>query len=712
MLKDKSKAPKASEIRRRAEKQLAEKQTVSSPQRNDKDTLKLIHELQVQQIQLEMQNEELIQARAEIEASLEKYSDLYDFAPVGYFTLSDDGIIREVNLTGASLLGEERSTLINQHFSMFLSREAHTTFVEFLRKVFEDTTKKTCEVMLAGNKDTPRYMHIEGTAVNAGKGQGWQCRVAVVDITEHKWSEEKLKESEQRFQEMAISIRGVFWLFDWDKRKAIYVSPAYEEIYGRPIKEVYDLTEEWDKNIHPDDRLFVNESFKQVFQKTGPEGASIEYRIIRPDGEVRWISNRVYAVRDPDGKIRHLTGFAADITDFKRSLDDKKCLEVQLAQAQKMEALGTLAGGVAHDFNNILTAIMGYTEIAKLNVAEPEKVRKNLDNLLKSSKRAKDLVSQILSFSRHAAGEHEILTLSYTVQESLNMLKATIPSNIEIKQKLDSHGKVRADPSQINQMMMNLSINAAQAIGVSVGVLEVGLEEVSVDEAVAFVLDVSTGRYLRLTVSDTGQGMPPEVMARIFEPYFTTKNKAGNSGLGLSIVHGIVKRHGGAITCQSKPGEGATFEIYLPEAIAEGEEEVTEPVKVEVPTGNEKILFVDDENALVEVAESLLGSLGYTVTALTSSIEALDLLRKDPDQFDLVVTDMTMPEMMGDKLAQKILEIRPDIPVIMYTGYSEYITEERAKSIGIRRFILKPFEIEDLAKNIRNELDKKENGKK
>jgi CheY-like chemotaxis protein len=281
-----------------------------------------------------------------------------------------------------------------------------------------------------------------------------------------------------------------------------------------------------------------------------------------------------------------------------------------------------------------------------------------------------------------------------------------IPSNIEIRQNLVSSGKVMADPSQVNQMMMNLSINAAQAMGMNGGVLEVGLEEAYVDEAAANVLNVSAGPFLRLTVSDTGQGIPPEFMARIFEPYFTTKNKAGSSGLGLSIVHGIVKRHGGAITCQSTQGEGTTFEIYLPETVLK--EEVDETyVQAEIPTGTERILFVDDEKSLAEVAENLLEALGYKVTALTGSMEALELIKKDPEQFDMVVTDMTMPEMMGDKLAQKILEIRHDIPVIMYTGYSEYITEDRAKSLGIRQLILKPFEIEDLAKSIRKELDNK-----
>lgn len=389
----------------------------------------------------------------------------------------------------------------------------------------------------------------------------------------------------------------------------------------------------------------------------------------------------------------------------KRSENEKKKLESQLTQSQKMEALGTLAGGVAHDFNNILTAIMGYIELARMNAEAPEKADRNLESALKSCKRARDLVGQILSFSRHGGSGFTWLTLSYTVEESLNMLRSLIPSNIEIRKNLDANSKVNADPSQINQMIINLSVNAAQAMGVNGGVLNISLDRVRLRQAESLAFGIPEGPYLRIRVQDSGPGIPPEIVEHIFEPYFTTKKDTGSTGLGLSSVHGIVKRHAGAITVKSVPGSGATFEIYLPETDVD-EDRAEEAAEAGIPTGTERILFVDDEEALVEVAESLLSSLGYKVSAFTGSLEALDFFKKNPGSIDLVVTDMTMPDLTGDLLAMEILKIRTDMPVIMYTGYSEYITEERARSLGIRKFILKPFEIEDLARSIRRELDR------
>jgi CheY-like chemotaxis protein len=295
--------------------------------------------------------------------------------------------------------------------------------------------------------------------------------------------------------------------------------------------------------------------------------------------------------------------------------------------------------------------------------------------------------------------------MSYPIKESLGRLRFMIPMNIEIKQSLTTSGKVMADPSQINQMMVNLALNAAQAMEATGGRLEVSLDEVQLDDD-ALSLNLPKGPYLRLVISDTGPGMQPEIMEHIFEPYFTTKRQGDGSGMGLAVVHGIVKRHEGAITCRSTPGKGTTFEIYLPEAISKEERE--EPhVEIKMPAGTERILFIDDEPSLVELAQILFESLGYQVTATASSNEALDLFRKDPAGFDLVVTDMMMPEMMGDKLAAEMMKIRPDIPVILYTGYSEHLSEEKAKSMGIRELILKPFAMRDMAHVIRKILDEK-----
>jgi PAS domain S-box-containing protein len=394
-----------------------------------------------------------------------------------------------------------------------------------------------------------------------------------------------------------------------------------------------------------------------------------------------------------------------DITERKRSEEEKKRLEDQLGQAQKIESIGTLAGGIAHDFNNILSAIIGYAELAINDVSDPAKVKREVKEVLKAGERAKDLVRQILTFSRKAETKYSPIALNKTIRDSIKMMRSVLPTTIEIRQDLIDYGVVMADPTQIHQVMMNLCTNAAHAMDKSGGMLGVKLEKVTIDgDSKSLELNLSEGPYLKLSVSDTGHGMTPDVMARIFDPYFTTKEMERGTGLGLAVVHGIIHSHGGAITCRSTPGKGTTFDIYLPELLSE--EEVVKPLEDKpLPTGTERILFIDDEPALVKLADRMLKRLGYHVVTQTSSVDALSLFKKDPYKYDLVITDMTMPGMTGDKLAQKILEIRHDILIILSTGFSEHISEERAKMLGIREFIMKPLETRLLAETIRKVLD-------
>jgi CheY-like chemotaxis protein len=372
-----------------------------------------------------------------------------------------------------------------------------------------------------------------------------------------------------------------------------------------------------------------------------------------------------------------------------------------------MESIGTLAGGIAHDFNNILSALIGYTELAMNDVLEPEKAKSELMEVLKAGDRAKDLVSQILTFSHQTEKKHSPLALQAVIKESLKMLRSIIPSTIELRQDLMDSGLVMSDPTQINQVMMNLCINAAHAMDKTGGILEVGLKRIHLNGNTDIRdLNLVPGPYLRISVSDTGHGMTPEVMARIFDPYFTTKEVGRGTGLGLAVVHGIVKGHGGTITCKSALDEGTTFYVYLPE-IESGKEISIHQERTPLPTGTERILYVDDEPVIVDLAKKMLENLGYTVFTRTSSIEALEFFRNNPDKFDLVITDMTMPGMTGDRLTQRMMEIRHDIPIILCTGYSEHITEERAKRIGIREFIMKPLIMKEIAKIIRRALDER-----
>ena len=397
---------------------------------------------------------------------------------------------------------------------------------------------------------------------------------------------------------------------------------------------------------------------------------------------------------------------AATIILLITDVTDRKRMEHELRQSQKMEAVGTLAGGIAHDFNNILSAIFGYTELALLDVPECTDMNCQLNEVLKASGRAKELVSQILAFSHHSREELKPMEIQLTIKEVLKLLRASLPATIEIRQHFDSDGKLaEADSTQIHQLIMNLCTNAAAAMDADGGVIEVSFTSVDIKEPVTTqFLDLAPGSYLKLTVSDTGNGMTPEVLEKIFDPYFTTKEKGKGTGLGLAVVHGILKRHRAAITVEATPAKGSTFHVYFPrikQAAMPAETGAAEPL----PGGHECVLIVDDEEDLVNVETQLLSHLGYEVVSQTSSIEVLELFQAQPDRFDVVITDMTMPKMTGDKLAKEILKIRPDLPIILCTGYSEHLSEEQAKKIGIKEYCLKPVRMRDLARTMRKVLD-------
>ncbi|MDP3029139.1 MAG: GAF domain-containing protein, partial [Deltaproteobacteria bacterium] len=376
--------------------------------------------------------------------------------------------------------------------------------------------------------------------------------------------------------------------------------------------------------------------------------------------------------------------------ETERAYEELRMTQRQLVQIQKMEAIGTLAGGIAHDFNNILTAIIGYTELAREAAPEGSRVQAHLQEVFRAGMRAKDLVQQILIFSRQSKQEQKPLQTDSIVKEGLKLLRASIPTTIEIRPNIEREcGTVLGDPTQIYQVLVNLCTNAAHAMGEKGGVLEVSLMNVDLDaDAVAQHPGLKPGLYVRLTVNDTGHGMDRAVMEQIFHPFFTTKGPGEGTGMGLAVVHGIVKSHGGAITVDSEPGRGATFHVYFPR-IERGRAPEAEAA-ASVPTGSERILFVDDEKALVDMIKQMIESLGYKVAGRTSSIEALEAFRAQPDKFDLVITDQTMPNMTGKMLAKELLRIRPDIPIILCTGYSELITEEKAKAMGIRELVMKP----------------------
>jgi len=389
----------------------------------------------------------------------------------------------------------------------------------------------------------------------------------------------------------------------------------------------------------------------------------------------------------------------------QRAEEEKQKLAAQLRQAQKMEAIGTLAGGIAHDFNNILSIIFGYNELAMLE-KDPQNRLRHLEELRKGAERAKELVAQILAFSRKAEQQKQPLQVSLIIKEALKMLRASLPTTIEIRQNIASDGLVLADPSQIHQIIMNLCTNAYHAMRKTGGTLAVSLQEVTIGEEDYGYANLALGKYLKLEVSDTGSGIDPKIQEKIFEPYFTTKQQGEGTGLGLAVVHGIVKSHHGHITVYSEPGKGTSFHVYLPLTEREAAAAPDTPAPTELRGKGERVLFIDDEKQIREVVAAILTKNGYQVTAFADGAQALAEFAKDPAQFDLVITDMTMPVMTGADLAQKILALSPRTPIILCTGQSEIINREAALAMGICDYLNKPVLIKTLLGAARKALAK------
>jgi PAS domain S-box-containing protein len=623
----------------------------------------------------------------------------------------DEGKIRYWNPASEALYGLRSSEVLGRSLHEFTKasrwRERFLSTLEGVRATGKPAGPY--EVAIPKRDGSTVWVLTTVFPIPMGEGRtGAACMV--VDMTERRRIEEAMHASEERARLIAENAKVVIWLMDMDLQYS-YMSPYVErytgytpeEIMRKPLNEVMTasslenlmqlLARELEEEKKPDRDL--------------SRSRTVEVEHVHRDGRVLESEMNMTFVRDHKGNATGILGITSDITERKRQEAERKKLEAQLAQAQKMESIGTLAGGIAHDFNNILSAIIGYSELALDDVPkDPARARREIGEVLKASQRASALVRQILTFSRKTEIVLSPLDVPPMVKESLKMLRSAIPSTVEIRQHLVTSALVKTDPTQIHQLMMNLCTNAAHAIDETGGILSVSLRNVHLDDGQARDLELPAGPYALLSVSDTGHGMTPEVMERIFEPYFTTKELGRGTGLGLSVVHGIVKGHGGAIVCRSEPGKGTTFDVYLPAIELRSTDDAVRE-EGQIPGGSERILLVDDEPALMDLAGRMLGKLGYRTVTKTSSIEALEHFRSDPDAYDLVITDMTMPGLTGDKLARSILELRPDMPVIICTGYSEHISEEKARSIGVRELVMKPIILSSLARTIREVLDGK-----
>jgi len=778
------------------------------------DYLKLIHDLDVHRTELQMQNEELRRARSELEESREKYIDLYDFAPVGYLTFSDRGLVTDLNYTAARLLGIEKRSIINKPLSVFVQRESQDLFRLHLSRTLKGSSREVCELVLKRKDGTTFDARLESVVMGNGRKT---IRSALADISDQKKAEKAARE-EERFRplfqhhhaimllidprsgaitdanEAAVRFYGYFpdtlrtmnigqiemrpdpgqtaWATGADREDPDYSISLHRlangeirtvEIHSSPIEIqgqvmlfsiVHDITERKEVEnalreseeryrtvierasdgialIRGDTHLYVNARFAEMFgydeaaeiigkplsltvhpedlemvaefnnrRQDGDEAPSrYEFRGVMKDGKIR--SMEVSAARTHYRGQPVSLAYIRDITEYKN-------LEERLRQSQKMEAIGTLAGGIAHDFNNILAGIIGFTEMALDDIPEGSPLRRRLDLVLKSGIRGRDLVKQILAFSRKTKGRKEPTSFSTVVSETLKLLRASLPTTIQITADTGpGSDMVLASTSDLQQIIMNLCTNAGQAMRDTGGQLTVTVAFTNIGPGNEASPDLPPGRYVELTVRDTGMGMDPEVMARVFEPFFTTRDKGRGTGMGLAVVYGIVKGLNGDITVESTPGIGSTFRVFLP-AVSAGA--AARGSAKEIPRGRERILFVDDEALLAELGRDILQKLGYTVTAMTDSVEALKTFSADPHGFDLVFTDQTMPEITGVDFAQEVLKIRPDMPVILATGYSDIVSEERAVAAGIRGYLMKPLSRREMAAEVRRVLGQKPAG--
>jgi PAS domain S-box-containing protein len=521
------------------------------------------------------------------------------------------------------------------------------------------------------------------------------------EIQARRETEDELRKTNSFLDSIIENIPDMIFLKDADELRFVSFNKAGEDLLGYSRDQLLGKN---DYDFFPKEQAdFFKEQDRKVLRRKEVLDIPEEMVLTRNKGE-RILHTKKVPIMDAEGDPMYLLGISEDITNLKKSEAERQQLNSQLLQAQKLESIGNLAGGIAHDFNNILSSIIGFTEIALDDIPTGSNVEDSLQEVYKAGKRAKELVKQILTIARKSDEEIKPIHAKTIVKEALKFLRSSIPTTIEIQQQIASESSIMGNPTQFHQILMNLCTNAAHAMEENGGLLKVDLEDVRLEKC-DFIqgLGVPPGEYIRLSVSDTGSGMSPEVIGSIFDPYYTTKGPGEGTGLGLALVHGIVEKYGGKIEVSSELGQGSIFSIYLP--IIKTHQNCDPYVKEDLPTGSERILFVDDEGAIAKMGSQMLERLGYSVTYQTSSIEALKLFHEKPDDFDLVITDMTMSNMPGDKLAAELMKIRQNIPVILCTGYSKKMSDKAASDIGIKAFAYKPVGKADLAKTVRKVLD-------
>lgn len=617
---------------------------------------------------------------------------------------ANDGIL-DCDLASERLFASERALHLLGLQAATLPRDRRRWVLRALRRVHREDLSRMrsalrgnapilnraidAEIRVRSHDGSHRWIRLRGRSVKDAAGRDVRWVGALSDIDTLKRTEEALRQSEERYQLAALGSNEGLW--DWDLRSdQLFLSSRCQALVSIEAGEPLQPRRVWTDQLrlHPDDVVAVRRGLR-AHLRGQTRHFEVEYRLSVPGGLWRWMRQRGVALRDERGRPFRMAGSLEDVTGRRDAEDARERLEQQLRQAQKLEAMGTLAGGIAHDFNNILSAILGYGEMALGQTADGTPLRRYVEASLSAGLRAKSLVERILAFSRSGVGEKIPVNVQSVVAEALTLLRASLPAGVDLVASLDAgDAAVVGDPTQILQVVMNLCANSVQAVG-QAGRLEVGLDLVEWSSP----RDVTTctlpaGPYVRLRVVDSGAGIPPRIRERIFDPFFTTKEVGVGTGLGLSLVHGIVGDLGGGIDVDSEVGVGTTMTVYVPQ---QGERLPPERTEDRPQPGRgETILLVDDEPPLVDLGEEMLAALGYDAVGFTSSLAALRSFRRTPERFDLVLTDESMPEMTGSELAREIRRIRPDLPILIVTGHATPLLLRQAREIGVAEVLAKP----------------------
>ena len=686
---------KFEQLRNQAEELIRQQPDLASE--TSDDVLELLHELNIHQAELEIQNEELKRAQQVISELHREYENLYEFAPCGYVTLTAKGIITRINLAGVKLLGSARQTVLHSGFSQCIASGWEDAYWQARKRAAESGEKQSTELLLKSDKRSPFWVRAEIQADRNETGRVDQWRMVLVDITDKKAAERALKESEERFRELFENAPVAYQLLD-RQGNFIAVNETWlsmlgyskEEITGRNFKEF----------LHPDWKNNFNEYFAR-FKAVG-ESLGAELVMRKKNGADILVSLQCKIDENARDDTTQIHCVFYDITAQRKAEEDKKMIEDQLRQAQKMKAIGTLAGGIAHDFNNLLMAIQGRASLLSFDLEPAHPLREHLEAIEESVRSAAHLTRQLLGFARGGKYEVKPVDINELVTTSSTMFGRTC-KEVRIYTRAQSAPiVVDADRRQIEQVLLNMFVNAWQAMPDG-GELYLETSIAHLDEAACSPHQVKPGGYVKIAVTDTGTGMDETTRQQIFDPFFTTKEKGHGVGLGLASSYGIIKNHGGIITVSSELGHGSTFNILLPVSEKIPHKEISFQEKL--AKGSETVLLVDDEVKIIEVAKPMLELMGYHVISVQSGEHAVDVFRLKADEIDLVILDLIMPGMDGGKVFDRIRDIKPAARVILSSGYAISGPAAEIMQRGCNGFIQKPYAISKLSQIVRKILD-------